>query len=74
MGNDKITNPCKGCTERNIGCHSECQKYIDFRTKLDEYNNTIRENRERADILYHYKINSINGIKSKNKKSKNHLS
>ena len=23
--------PCKGCTDRHVGCHSECAKYKVFR-------------------------------------------
>lgn len=29
---NKILSPCKECTERSIGCHSECVKYKIYRT------------------------------------------
>ena len=29
---------CKDCAERQIGCHSTCEKYRLFRTALDEQN------------------------------------
>ena len=38
-----ITPPCKDCKERQIGCHSYCRKYIEFRMNLEERNARIRE-------------------------------
>lgn len=35
----KGVSPCKGCTERcvteNYNCHMVCEKYIQFRAKID---------------------------------------
>ena len=28
--------PCKNCPDREIGCHSKCNKYSEFRKKRDE--------------------------------------
>lgn len=25
-----VTNSCKDCTERHVGCHSDCEKYLKF--------------------------------------------
>lgn len=33
-----MTNPCKGCTERAVGCHSGCEEYEGYRRCLDEQN------------------------------------
>lgn len=33
-----IKPPCKGCEERQIGCHSTCERYKAFRADLDEQN------------------------------------
>ena len=27
--------PCKGCKDRVLGCHSHCQRYLDFRAEID---------------------------------------
>lgn len=27
--------PCKGCTARELGCHSKCEEYIAFRAECD---------------------------------------
>lgn len=28
--------PCYGCFEREIGCHSECRRYIAWKRKVDD--------------------------------------
>lgn len=32
-----IKNPCYGCEDRELGCHSSCEKYAEFKIKLDEF-------------------------------------
>lgn len=36
--------PCKGCQEREIGCHGSCEKYLAWKNVRDEINrkNNIR--------------------------------
>ena len=38
--------PCKGCNDRKIGCHAECERYSEFgrnrRIWLDEIRNEKR--------------------------------
>lgn len=36
MGMNK--SPCHKCEEREVGCHSKCDKYIRFRAELDKVN------------------------------------
>ena len=36
------TNCCYGCTDRNVGCHSTCEKYKELKAKIDERNENIR--------------------------------
>lgn len=38
--------PCKGCTERHIGCHAECERYNEVkreRSKINEQKNSKEE-------------------------------
>lgn len=35
--------PCKDCPVREPGCHSCCEKYIEFREDLDLYNALLRD-------------------------------
>lgn len=37
-----ICSPCLNCTERQVGCHSNCDEYLDFRHKVNE-ENKVRE-------------------------------
>ena len=30
--------PCLNCPDREVLCHSKCEKYISFRYELDKYN------------------------------------
>lgn len=39
--------PCYQCCDRQLGCHGNCQKYIDFRIKKDE---AIRVRRAENDV------------------------
>lgn len=29
--------PCRDCTERKVGCHSTCEKYLAFRKRVDDW-------------------------------------
>lgn len=31
-------NPCYGCKDRVIRCHGKCERYANYREKLDSYN------------------------------------
>jgi len=35
--------PCYGCTDRKVGCHSKCEKYIQFHKDRYEWNKHIFE-------------------------------
>lgn len=36
------TAPCKDCKDRNVGCHSTCQKYIEFQRINEQEREAIR--------------------------------
>lgn len=39
MGEGVIMKPpCRGCQFREVGCHSKCESYIQWRAQLDKYN------------------------------------
>lgn len=31
-----INNPCKDCTDREVGCHGKCDRYATYRKELDQ--------------------------------------
>lgn len=38
-----ISSPCKACTKREIGCHSQCLDYCEYKKTLKEVKKTERE-------------------------------
>lgn len=30
-----MKTPCDGCTERVVGCHGKCEKYLAYRAEID---------------------------------------
>lgn len=36
IANSKADAPCKGCSDRNIGCHSTCASYISYKKAFVE--------------------------------------
>lgn len=47
-----ITGPCLDCEERHPGCHSECEKYLEYRKKLDEARAKYQKQRETENNYY----------------------
>lgn len=41
--------PCKNCPDREIGCHSKCNKYSQFRKERDE---ELDRKRREDDVAY----------------------
>lgn len=37
-----IQSPCLNCSDRKVGCHSKCDKYLKFVKEKDEVNRKIR--------------------------------
>lgn len=31
-----MKGPCLGCTDRHLGCHSECERYKQYQRNLEE--------------------------------------
>ena len=42
-----MMSPCKECGNRYVGCHADCSLYMDFRKRLNDQNETIRQEREK---------------------------
>lgn len=41
-----ITPPCKGCEDRFVGCHSTCDRYKEYRVKINEGNTKMKADNE----------------------------
>lgn len=46
-GDNIMVNPCKGCEDRNVGCHGRCEKYKQWRVKYDKTATEIKKGRQR---------------------------
>lgn len=51
--------PCKGCEERQVGCHSKCTKYKQFKQEVDKMRKYEEEKQKQlVDSLYTQKKSS----------------
>ena len=39
-------NPCYKCKDRNVGCHSNCEKYQKWKKKSNKARDNRKKNRE----------------------------
>ena len=44
-----MTPPCKGCTERYVGCHGKCEKYAAWQSKHEKAKQRQREELDAID-------------------------
>lgn len=65
MGRDEIEIkrkpvdfPCKGCTDRHAGCHSECEGYLAAKAENMKYNQQERKSIEEQLDYVRYRIES----------------
>lgn len=59
-----ISNPCKDCEDRELGCHSQCDKYSEFKSKIEE----IKEERIKQNFIDDYRITRVERTNKKMKK------
>lgn len=52
-----IKSPCKNCSDRVLGCHGTCERYADFKLRIEE----MAKNREDANARW----NGVNVIPRK---------
>ena len=58
--------PCKDCTDRTIGCHANCQNYLEWKKREDLLKAEKREVGRAVSDIIDYKRKAI----SKNKKKR----
>lgn len=61
-----MKTPCRGCQFRAVGCHSKCESYIQWRAKLDEYN----EQKNKQGDAYKYVGDNVRTIRHRMSKLK----
>lgn len=50
--------PCIDCCDREVGCHSKCDRYKKFRSDLDEKNRINKERKDRQSATMEYIVES----------------
>lgn len=50
----KPESPCIFCIARTQNCHADCEFYAAYKSDMDEYSKTVRENRQKGkeQIIY----------------------
>ena len=56
MNQTRIKPPCFKCKDRNVGCHSSCEKYKSFSEELGEIKNKRLKEYNRDNMLVDYEI------------------
>ena len=47
--------PCKNCEDRELGCHSECEKYLEFQ----EQRRSVNKKRQHDAVMHDVKFNAV---------------
>ena len=45
--------PCKDCPDRQVGCHSTCEKYLLYKSELDKIKDSIQRERDFENLVRH---------------------
>ena len=53
------TNGCLNCTERHVGCHGKCERYLAWKKEQELVNGTGDKEREARDVLYSYTSRTV---------------
>lgn len=65
-------NSCYGCTDRHIGCHSECEKYKAYCAERAELKAKINKNKEYTHYNSTTYATRINNVIKRRKKCAGH--
>lgn len=50
---------CYHCTERHVGCHSDCERYLAWKKQQEKVNGTDEAAWEKRDLIYSYRNNNV---------------
>lgn len=59
----KKDNPCRECTDRTIGCHSNCDKYCQWCKEHHQMKEEIRRKRDEMNCVSNYSFHAGERIK-----------
>lgn len=41
-----LITPCKDCTDRSVGCHCNCKRYIEWKNEIAKVKDNIAKERD----------------------------
>ena len=50
-----MENGCLGCKDRKVGCHSTCEKYKTWKSKIDTNNKARRKELIKREHYFYHK-------------------
>lgn len=63
MAYGHIKSPCKDCTDRVIGCHATCEKYIEVIREHEERKQAIAKSKEQDEICSGFRRTQLDKAK-----------
>lgn len=58
-----MSAPCKHCENRYIGCHSKCEKYIQYKKEMAEVDKKRKFDSDYADFVKTNTLKRKKGVK-----------
>jgi hypothetical protein len=47
-------NPCRDCQDRHVGCHSDCERHLDWQKQKDKEKQKLSDATQADNLLYRY--------------------
>lgn len=44
-------SPCKGCKDRQVGCHTNCKACGEFKAAVDTYNSVVKTSADYGQVV-----------------------
>lgn len=66
----KKDNPCKDCSDRHVGCHATCERYLEWQTTYYEYKEKVFTERSKQNRLDKYSIDRSIAAKKRYRRKK----
>lgn len=57
---------CKDCEERHVGCHGTCERYLEAKSRHDEFVRAVNQNKKKESVLYEHKVKTLQKNDKKN--------
>lgn len=59
---------CKGCTEREVGCHSKCARYQEQKKNVDAIKKEQADEKRVLDGIFEWRLRKYEQARKRNKR------